>query len=340
MLRHYGLRLREVVSAALVVAILAGCSAGASTPDPSHDPTLSSDPTQGLPNGRASITVDGVERTFIARAPTSAGNNDGTNDGADDAADDAADGGDVGGTNAGDDAPAVLIALHGLGDTAAGFENATSLTGAVDTDRVMVVYPDGLPTPDGRQSWNAGSCCNPSNQAPVDDVGFLSALIDTLVTEGADPNQIYLAGFSNGGMMAYRAACELGETIAGIAVVAGALVVDDCTSPGVVPLVAVHGTADRVVPYNGEVLSPEVQASLGQVRFPSVAQSVNAWRDRNGCAANAEPAVLGALTTIRYTECAPGGEITVVSIAEGGHTWVTPTGPFDPTPVITDAFGL
>ena len=328
MLRHYGLRLREVVSAALVVAILAGCSAGASTPDPSIEPTSSSDPAQGLPNGRASITVDGVERTFIARAPTSAGNNDG------------ADGGHAGGPNAGDDAPAVLIALHGLGDTAAGFENATSLTGAVDTDRVMVVYPDGLPTPDGRQSWNAGSCCNPSNQAPVDDVGFLSALIDTLVTEGADPNQIYLAGFSNGGMMAYRAACELGETIAGIAVVAGALVVDDCTSPGVVPLVAVHGTADRVVPYNGEVLSPEVQASLGQVRFPSVAQSVNAWRDRNGCAADAEPAVSGALTTIRYTECAPGGEITVVSIAEGGHTWVTPTGPFDPTPVIIDTFGL
>lgn len=336
MLRHYGLRVREVVSAALVVAILTGCSAGASTPDPSPDPTLSSDPAQGLPNGRASITVDGVERTFIARAPHSAGDNDED----DEEADAGDDGGDVGGTNAEDDAPAVLIALHGLGDTAAGFENATSLTAAVDTDRVMVVYPDGLPTPDGRQSWNAGSCCNPVNQAPVDDVGFLSALINTLVTEGADPEQIYLAGFSNGGMMAYRAACELGETIAGIAVVAGALVVDDCTSPGVVPLVAVHGTADPVVPYDGAVLSPEVQASLGQVRFPSVAQSVNAWRDRNGCAADAEPAVSGAVTTTRYTECAPGGEITVVSIAEGRHTWATPTGPFDPTPVITDAFGL
>ena len=306
MLRHYGLRMREVVSAALVGAILAGCSAGASTPDPSPDPTSE------LTNGRSSITVDGVERTFIARAPRSAG----------------------------DEAPAVLIALHGLGDTAAGFENATSLTGAVDTDRVMVVYPDGLPTPDGRQSWNAGSCCNPANQAPVDDVGFLSALIDTLVTEGADPEQIYLAGFSNGGMMAYRAACELGETIAGIAVVAGALVVDDCSAPGAVPLIAVHGTADPVVPYDGEELSPEVQASLGQVRFPSVAQSVNAWRDRNGCAADSEPSVSGALTTIRYTECAPGGEITVVSIAGGGHTWPTPTGPFVPTPVIRDAIGL
>jgi len=306
MLRHYGLRARAIVSAALVVALLAGCSAGASSLDPSPDPTSE------LTNGRSSITVDGVERTFIARAPHSAG----------------------------DDAPAVLIALHGLGDTAAGFENATGLTGAVNTDRVMVVYPDGLPTPDGRQSWNAGSCCNPSGQVPVDDVGFLSALITTLVTEGADPEQIYLAGFSNGGMMAYRAACELGETIAGIGVVAGALVVDDCASPGVVPLVAVHGTADPVVPYGGEVLSPEVQASLGQVRFPSVAQSVNAWRDRNGCAADAEPSVSGALTTTRYTECAPGGEITVVSIAGGGHTWATPTGPFDPTPVIRDAFGL
>ena len=310
MLRHYGRRVREIVSAALVVAVLAGCSAGASAP------STSPESTPGLPNGRSSITVDGVERTFIVRSP------------------------DSGGANAGDDAPAVLIALHGLGDTAAGFENATSLTGAVDTDRVMVVYPDGLPTPDGRRSWNAGSCCNPAGQPPVDDVGFLTALIDTLVAEGGDPEQVYLAGFSNGGMMAYRAACELGESIAGIAVVSGALVVDDCTEPGVVPLVAVHGTADPVVPYAGEVLSPEVQASLGQERFPSVAQSVNAWRDRNGCTADAEPTVSGTVTTTRYTDCAPGGEITVVSIANGGHTWASPTGPFDPTPLIRDAFGL
>jgi polyhydroxybutyrate depolymerase len=312
--RRHGRRTPGFVVAALVVALLAGCGAGASTPSASPDPTPA--PASGLPNGRGSITVDGVERTFIARAPQTAGETT-----------------DI-------SAPAVLIALHGLGGEGADFEGYTGLTGAVHTDRVMLVYPDGLPTPDGRRSWNAGGCCNPAGQTPVDDVAFLDALIDRLIADGADPDRIYLAGFSNGGMMAYRAACELGESIAGIAVVAGALVVDDCTPSAVVPLVAVHGTADPVVPFDGGPLSPEVQASLGRADFPSVAQSVEAWRDRNECDADAEPSVSGDVTTTRYTECSAGGAITVITVAGNGHTWATADGTFDATPVIRDAFGL
>jgi polyhydroxybutyrate depolymerase len=324
--RRVSIRMRGLLAPALagtlIAGLLTGCVAGSSAPDLSPD----------ADDARSTITVDGVERTYVVRVPETA-----------------PDGGDGAG-----EVP-VIIAIHGVGSDAAEFEDYTGLSDAVDADRVMVVYPDGLPVPDGRRVWNAGHCCNPQGKNPTDDVAFLAALISELSAHGADPRRVYLAGFSNGGMFAYRAACELGGTIAGIAVVAGALTVragsagngsvgkgplDDCSSTTPVPLVVVHGTDDAIVPFDGGPLSAPVQAGLEPVRFLSVAESVRLWRDRNGCRSDARLAVTGDVNVARYTDCAPGGEITAYTITGGGHSWQTDDGAFDSSAAIVEAFGL
>jgi polyhydroxybutyrate depolymerase len=317
--RRRSTRTHGAVVSALVCALVAGVLAGCVVE------TSPSDRPAGTADDRSAITVDGVERTYLLRAPEIVPAQ------ADAPADHAA------------DPIPVLIAFHGVGSDAAEFEEFTQLTDSVDADRVMVVYPDGLPVPDGRRVWNAGDCCNAERTQPADDIGFLSALIEELSTRGADPTRIYLAGFSNGGMFAYRAACELGESIAGIAVVAGALTVDtvhSCPSATPVPLVVVHGTDDTIVPFSGGPLSAPVQAGMEQVRFASVAEAVRLWRRHNGCSADAQLSMMGEVNIARYAECSAGGAISTYTLAGGGHSWQTVDRTFDSSAVIVDAFGL
>jgi polyhydroxybutyrate depolymerase len=340
MLRRRSTRRRGVLLPALVVSLLAVLLTGCG---PEVSP---SDPLSGTATDRSVVVVDGVERTFLVRAP---GNIFSRNNG-----------GPV----------AAIIAFHGVGSDAAEFEKYTGLSDAVDADRVMVVYPDGLPVPDGRRVWNAGDCCNAEGAQPADDIGFLAALINELSTRGADPGRIYVAGFSNGGMFAYRAACELGESIAGIAVVAGALTVDTevrdtevgdtevgdanagdanatdgdtvrtCRSATPVPLVVVHGTDDTIVPFAGGPLSAPVQAGMTRVRFASVSESVRLWRQHNRCSADARLSVTGDVNVARYTECAAGGEITTYTVTGGGHSWQSVDGVVDSSAIIVDEFAL
>jgi polyhydroxybutyrate depolymerase len=307
-------RAAAAVVATAVAVLLGGCSSASSTTSPpARTTTVTATPGPAIADGLATITVGGVERTFVVRTP---------------------DGG-------GEEMLPVVVALHGVGGSGTAFERYTGLTDAAG-DRMMVVYPDGLPVPDGRRVWNAGDCCNPASTVPTDDIGFLRALIEELRDRGADTEKVYLAGFSNGGMLAYRAACEMGESLAGIAVIAGALTVDDCGNGDAapVPLLVIHGMEDTIVPFDGGPLSAGVDEGLEGVEFRSVEESVAVWRDRNGCAANPAHSTIGSADVARYSECAMRGDITVVALPDGEHTWVATDGSFDATPVILTTFGL
>ena len=62
---------------------------------------------------------------------------------------------------------------------------------------------------------NAGSCCGSAVSQGVDDVGFVNAMIDAVdAAYCVDPKRVYAAGFSNGGMLSNRLACELGDRVA------------------------------------------------------------------------------------------------------------------------------
>jgi polyhydroxybutyrate depolymerase len=115
----------------------------------------------------------------------------------------------------------VVLALHGATMNAAMMAWFSGLNPKADEAGFLVVYPNGTGT---RESftWNGGSCCGYAMQNNVDDVAFISALLDDLMrTHPVDARQIYVTGMSNGAIMAYRLALELSERIAAIAPVDG-----------------------------------------------------------------------------------------------------------------------
>jgi poly(3-hydroxybutyrate) depolymerase len=131
--------------------------------------------------------------------------------------------------------------------------------------KFVVIYLRG----DGA-SYNAGRCCGPAARHDIDDS---AALIRMLEVENSlypqDRSRLYVTGYSNGGMMAYRFACEHPGLVAGIGVVGGAYMARGvCTPRAAVPVMHVHGKLDRTVPFAGTAWSALLRTSI-----PSVAQT-------------------------------------------------------------------
>jgi polyhydroxybutyrate depolymerase len=228
-----------------------------------------------------------------------------------------------------DDSPALLIALHGGGGKGKGMWMLTKggLNELADKDGFIVAYPDGY-----KKHWNDGrrGTNDPAHNKNIDDVGFIKALIDTMIVKHhVDPSRIYVAGISNGGMMAYRLACELSDRIAAIAVVATAMPLtmpQNCSPSNPVSVIAFSGTQDPLVPFEGD----EVKVGLRtRGKVLSVYQSVKYWINRNGCAATADVTKLpdfapGDGTRVRkevYADGKEDSEVILYVIEGGGHTW-------------------
>ncbi|QKW35981.1 hypothetical protein HUT06_19670 [Actinomadura sp. NAK00032] len=140
----------------------------------------------------------------------------------------------------------LIVALHGGLNDPEYVRRQSGLDAVADAQGYAVAYPEGF-----LGTWNAGACCSFARWAGIDDMSFLDTLIGTLVKQGvADPRRVFMTGFSNGGGMAYRYACQRAERLAGIAVVSGALAIG-CTPAKPVSVLAFHGTLDPSVPYTG-----------------------------------------------------------------------------------------
>jgi poly(3-hydroxybutyrate) depolymerase len=174
----------------------------------------------------------------------------------------------------------LVIALHSL------FHDSTEtsawgLAQLARTDGFALASPKGI---DG--SWDAGSCCDQAAKSKTDDVGWLRAVIQHLETNyPIDPARVVLVGLSNGGMMAYRYACEHPEDLAGIAVVAGSLQQSGCQPGAPVTVVSVHGGADAHVPDAGIAWQPALATAI-----TSTTDSLAPFRSADRCA----PATAGA----------------------------------------------
>jgi polyhydroxybutyrate depolymerase len=154
----------------------------------------------------------------------------------------------------------------------------------------------------------------------VDDVGFTRAILDTAESMLCiDTKRIFVTGMSNGGFMSHRLGCELADRIAAIAPVAGVLGVTPCTPSRPMPVMHFHGTADTLVPYNGDPTNG----------FISVPDSFAGWAMRDQCQGTpVETFNKVDSSCSSYTNCAGGAEVTLCTVQNGGHTW--PGGPTIP----------
>ena len=115
----------------------------------------------------------------------------------------------------------VVFNIHGYGSNAFQQEAYGDFRPIADTANFILVAPDGTLDNSGTAFWNAFG----SPTETVDDVGFISALIDTLAEDySINLNRVYSTGMSNGGFMSYKLACGLSSRIAAIASVTGAMI--------------------------------------------------------------------------------------------------------------------
>jgi len=214
----------------------------------------------------------------------------------------------------------VVVVFHGGGGNADSVRRQTRMSAKGDAEGFIAVYPQGSGGIAGKlRTWNAGTCCGYAMQQRIDEIAFVAALLDDLqATVAIDRARVYATGISNGAMMAYEVACALADRVAAIAVVAGEMTaLDRCRPTRPVPVLVIHGSADRNLPVDGGIGAKAF--AVHEVR--SVASALDFWRRHDGCGNDARVEIDGAVRRTRYLACGGDAAVELISIEGGGHSW-------------------
>ena len=219
-----------------------------------------------------------------------------------------------------EDMPLVLN-LHGYTSNAFQQVFYSNMNAVAEQNNFLVVYPDGTTDQFETTFWNSAILGE-----SVDDLGYLSALIDSMIVNyNVNPSRVYMCGMSNGGFMSYYSACELSDKIAAIASVTGTMnneIYDNCNPARAVPVLEIHGTADGTVPYNGASNGGSFQTMI------STEEVVDFWVNHNNCTLESEQVLedisttdLSTVTHFVYSGGTNGTSVELYRINNGGHTW-------------------
>ncbi len=229
----------------------------------------------------------------------------------------------------GDRLPVIMV-LHGGGGNNKQVVEQTKMNETADKYGFIVVYPEGI----GRKfhTWNAGACCGKAKDKNVDDVAFISRVIDKISKlYNIDEKRVYATGLSNGAMMSYRLSCELSDRITAIAPVAAQNINIPCNAKRAVPTIHFHGTADICARYDGGQCGgcfADIFRSIGIPmnkklwECPPVLDTIENRAKEFSC--NAVPEIVyrkGDVTCQRWAGCSGGAEVELCSIENGGHNW-------------------
>jgi len=221
--------------------------------------------------------------------------------------------------NSGTPAPLIVV-LHGYSSSGRGQAQYFGLFDGSEKHGYLLAYPDGTTDARGYRFWNATDACCNFYGSQVDDVAYLSAVIDDVEARyNVDPHRIFVVGHSNGGFMAHRLACEIGNRLAAVVSLAGATWKDPARCPAASPVnvLQVHGDADDTILYGG---TPA---------YPSAHETVTTWAQKNGCTGSLQQTgarldldtqLTGAETQEQtFTGCPSNGAVSLWTIAGGGH---------------------
>jgi len=225
----------------------------------------------------------------------------------------------------------LVLNLHGSESTAQAQEAFSGLDVTSDTDGFIVAYPQALIPAGPGYDWNIpgvpllGGQYPPANAA--NDITFLTGLVHSLAAKYCvDTRRVYATGMSGGARMSSQLACDASQTFAAVAPVSGLRLPSPCPATRPVPVIAFHGTADPVDPFNGN----------GEAYWTySVPQAAARWATRDGCGTPRTVKATG-YTLTDYATCQAGTAVELYALTGEGHEW--PGGPTMPA-AVTKALG-
>ena len=197
----------------------------------------------------------------------------------------------------------IIVVLSGVNATTDQEMARDGLLGLPAAGSAELIYP--VPV---SESWNAGGCCGAAAQQNVDDTGFLQALVTKVDPGHSRP--IFLAGYSNGGRLAYTIAATDPALFDAYAVVKAD------PDPGIVvskpfSILQIDSTNDYAVPY---------QPGDPGTEQPAATTEVARLRAVDGCPA---PSTTVSQGSVRVTTwgCQDQTRITFAVYTGGGHGW-------------------
>ena len=219
----------------------------------------------------------------------------------------------------------LVIVLHGARLSGWIAEAATGFDKIANQENFIVTYPDAL-----HQQWNDGRSAADTPSYGVDDVGFISKLIDYIDWKyNIKKDNVYIVGFSSGGMLAQKFGMEQTAKVSAIAEVAASLPIPQLelqkkpTRP--LSVLMINGTQDRAFPWVGGI-TQIVRVHVGPVA--PILTTYQYWINANGGPGSISPRqeVLqknktGTRVNLLNTRTANNSCILLYSINEGGHTW-------------------
>lgn len=220
-----------------------------------------------------------------------------------------------------EDAPLVMV-FHGYG--AKTFPSLRyGINPVADRNGFAVCYPTGPVDFKGKHCWSVGYGFQVENGWKRDDVGFTSGLVRHLQKEhGFSRKNVFATGHSNGGEMSYLLAYEAPGIFAAVAPVSGLMMewmYLDLKASQPIPLMEIHGTADRTSKWNGD---PSDEDGWG--RYIAVPRAVSFWAAVNRCTheeTEVLPQIRNKVIAHRYVNGIDGNQVWLYEIEGGAHSW-------------------
>ena len=301
---------RLLILLATAALVLGACSSGGDDSRPAPTPSASCTATGDPGTSTQTLQVAGEERSYLVQTPNEWD---------------------------GKSSLPVVYMVHGLGGQADTTLAYTGLGAQAEEHDFIVVAPQAR-SPELK--WDF--------RTPASEEGSDAAFLQELVGEVAqrwcvDEDRQFAAGLSNGSAVVMSLACSGDFPFKAYGAVAAAFYDDaSCKDSPPASIVYFHGTADRVVPFEGGPTPIELA--------PPVEESLAAWAEHDGC--TTKPAIDEVADDVERTTwkgCDDGSRLEAYYIEGGGHTWpgavaiptlgVT-TESIDAAEIMTEFFGL
>lgn len=206
----------------------------------------------------------------------------------------------------------LMLDFHPLSSSASYQRNNSGTAAVADREGVIVAYPQGI-----NNAWNIGPCC--TRERTVDDVAFARAVVEQVSARACvDDRRVYATGFSNGGGMSYKLACDAADIFAAAAPAAFDMIEEmACTPSRPVSVFAHRGRRDFIVPYNGGPSTPPTAYRLDPITFLGAEGSFSRWGQLNNCSSTTRS--IGNNCSA-YSNCDAGTEVVLCTANLGGHS--------------------
>ncbi len=226
----------------------------------------------------------------------------------------------------------LVVALHGGLATARIFARQSGLHQLARDHGFVVASPNGLGIFSLLRHWNGGWCCAKAMRSGLDDVGFIDRVIDDAGQRVAvDPQRLYVVGYSNGGMMAYRYATERAERVTALGIWASSIGSrnDERVRWSLpfrdvaVPAIIAHGLSDARLPFEPVAESDAPRRRQGADLLGAIG-SATYWAEANGCADGPEPLEVDYGRLWRFCPEDAERRVELIAVDDWGHDWPGP----------------